>query len=155
MKKLLIPLLVAVSFILGYFGGRYSGRLPRARSGVAKSEAVLGPWKASFHIPGTGSVQMPEKSPFVKCDVPRQTVGFPYPGLHVIITNLTARPYFVSDQVYGYNAKGQRVSDGNDDIAMAGHESVNRVVYLDSHVSQGFGREDYGRAFVVVMSLKQ
>ena len=54
MKKLLIPLLVAVSFILGYFGGRYSGRLPRARSGVAKSEAVLGPWKASFHIPGPG-----------------------------------------------------------------------------------------------------
>ena len=72
----------------------------------------------------------------------------------MIITNLTARPYFVSDQVYGYNAKGQRVSDGNDDFAMAGHESVNRVVYLDSHVSQGFGREDYGRAFVVVMSLK-
>jgi hypothetical protein len=84
----------------------------------------LGPWQATFHIPG--SAEMPANGPFVRCYVPRQTAGTGLGTMHVIITNLTARAFVVSYQIYGYDAKGERVSYGDDHFGIGGHEVVNR-----------------------------
>jgi hypothetical protein len=155
MKKFLIPIaLVALGFALGYYAGRRSmglrgtmnpGPVPLPQQ-PASPETKLGPWAASFHIPG--SVQMPDKTPVIKCEF--KAIKFGY--LYVTITNLTSPSYLVRYNIYGYDAKRRRVSDGEDQFAIGRHESVVRKVMLNSR-SEGFLLES-GKTFWVQMTLE-
>ena len=156
MKKFLSAIaFVTFGFALGYLEGRHSlGLLGTANPGQAllpqesgQAGAKLGPWTASFRLPG--SVQMPDKSPVVKCAF--KAIKFSY--MYVTITNLTSRPYLVTYNLYGYDAKGRRVSDGHDQFTIGGHESVARKVMLLDR-AEGFFAQ-FGRTFSVQMTLEE
>src|SRR2546426_2231231 len=154
MKKLLISIvLVTFGFTLGYYAGGHSSGLPRTAKPEQAGKVQLGPWVASSHIPG--SLQMPDKSPLIRCEF--QSIRFG--SIHLTVTNLVGRSYLVRYNIYGYNVKGRRVSDGYDEFAIGGQESVVRKVILNTYadpLAGGFQKQQlFGQTFSVQMTLEE
>ena len=149
-------LLVAFGFALGYYAGRHSLGLPGTlKAGGSKlSGPQLGPWQARFSVPG--SVEMPDNSPIIRCDVPKQGADFEFLGyLNVTITNLTTSRYGIRYNIYGYDSKGRRVSEGGDEFRIGSHESVVRQVFIETQVPRTGIRKEFGRTFWVQMMLEE
>ncbi len=128
-------LVFIVGFMVGFYAGRHSSQLTDATNPgrqAAQTGTKLGPWRASFRIPG--SVHMPDTNPIVECDFAKP-LDFGLGYLSVTVTNLVPRSYLVRYYIYGYDAKGRRVSEGEDTFAIGRHEKVLRKVFLESHAS--------------------
>jgi len=123
---------LALGFACGYVLGRRSGEGRRSVAGSPQSSGEpeqLGPWKAEFRVPGR--VELPSKSPKIRWEFSRtdfSNVG----SFQVIVTNLDDRGYRVEYSVYGYDAKGRRISQGGEIFSIGAHESVVRSLFLDS-----------------------
>jgi hypothetical protein len=145
--------LVAVGFVLGYFAGRYSLRLPGSTVPGAQSShqgTELGPWTGSFKIPG--SFHMPENSPFIRCDFGESPTA--WGQMHVTITNLTGRSYLIRFSIYGYDSSARRISDAHDEFAIGGHESIVRGLTLWSQVF-GLHHNPFGQTFRAEITLEE
>ena len=109
-EKLLISIvLVSLGFTLSYYVGRRSlgpawhseARGPLPQQPASQAETKLGPWEARFSIPG--SVQMPDSSPIIGFDIPKQSAEFEFFGyMNDTITNLTTSRYGIRYNIYGY-----------------------------------------------------
>ena len=155
-RQALTGTLILVSgFAAGYFLGQ-SGHVLR---GSAKSpskdapvEETLGPWKASFRIPG--SVQVPQVQPVVKCEFSKHAeslLGF----VNVTLTNLVDKSYVISYQVYGYDSKGRRISEGDDEFAIGPRESVIKKLFLDRQLPVESQGSRLGSTFWLEVTLQQ
>jgi hypothetical protein len=132
-RQALAGTLILVSgFAAGYFAGQRSDVLRtsvKSPSKDASAGETLGPWKASFRIPG--SVQVPQDQPLIKCEFSKHAeslLGF----VNVTLTNLVDKSYVISYQVYGYDSKGRRISEGEDGFAIGPRERVVRNLLLHS-----------------------
>lgn len=104
----------------------------RQSTSQASTKNTLGPWKAKFSIPG--SAALPENSPTVKCSFAKSaTAGFGF--IAVTVANLNDESYVVRYDIYGYDQKGKRISQGSDEFAIGKHETVLRNVFLQSEES--------------------
>jgi hypothetical protein len=134
MKKLVIAIiLVTFGFGSGYYFGHHSSApapavVPSGQSSASANE--LGLLSAKFHIPG--SVRMPDANSLIALNVPRQGGDIILGFLHLTMTNLKSQPYLVRYHVYGYDTRGRRVSEGQDEFAIGSHESVAREIWLRS-----------------------
>jgi hypothetical protein len=97
---------------------------------------------------------MPDKSPVIRCDFLKQPADFILGLMSVTITNLVSQPYSVRYNIYGYDAKGRRVSDGEDGFAIGGRESVVRQVLLHGHARERL-RTNFGQTFWVQLTLEE
>ena len=70
--------------------------------------------------------------------------------MNVTFTNLLDRQFQVNYAIFGYNKKGQRISEGTDDFVIAGRESVVRKVQL---VNQEAMMSAPGSVFWIEMEL--
>ena len=125
-------LILVFGFVVGYFVGQSAHVLrssTKAPSEDAPAGETLGPWKASFRIPG--SLQVPQDQPAIRCDFSRPVFGL----VHETITNLVDKSFVISYQVYGYDPKGRRVSEAEDEFAIGPRESVVRELSLHSHAA--------------------
>jgi len=154
--------LIAVGFMLGYFAGRHSARLPESTTprlpqstmpGAQTSQrgTELGTWGANLRIPAF--VQLPDESPLIECDF-EESPNI-YSGLmHVTVTNLTSRAYLVRLYVYGYDSENRRVSDAKEEFEIGGHESVVRQILLRSQVLD-LRTFRFGHTFRVEVTLEE
>jgi hypothetical protein len=120
-------LLFVAGLTIGYYVGRHSNS---PNTYVAKS--TLGPWKAKFTVPG--SVELPEQATVIRCSFAKPLeygLGF----MNVTLKNLDDRQFLVKYAVFGYNKKGQRISEGTDSFAIGRRESVVRKVFLENQES--------------------
>ena len=130
-------LILVFGFVVGYFVGQSAHVLrssTKAPSEDAPAGETLGPWKASFRIPG--SLQVPQDQPAIRCDFSRPVFGL----VNETITNLVDKSFVISYQVYGYDPKGRRVSEAEDEFAIgAGIDSRNgqgKVLHLRASSGQ-------------------
>lgn len=129
-------------FVAGLGVGYYAGRHPASLKSETKSEQS-GTWRARVRIPG--SVELPVENPIIKCTFARtleSSLGF----LSVTHRNLTDRSYIVNYDVFGYDEKGQRVSQGTDEFVIGKRETVVRKLYL---YSQEPGMGKIGSVFAI------
>jgi hypothetical protein len=154
----LIGLTVVLLLLTGVIAW-YSYVLARAEKKVAvppQSDAapqatakhILGPWQAKLTVPGTAS--LPSENPLIKCSL-LKTADFNVGYLHLTFANLSSQSYVVKYIVLGYNTKGQRISQGNDDFAIGKHESVVRQDFLNSQDAVS----NPGSLFVIQLQLEE
>jgi hypothetical protein len=137
-------LLFAAGLGIGYYVGHHS-----TVSNTLAAKSTLGPWKAKFTVPG--SADLPEQSTVIKCRFTKPLeYGFGY--MNVTLTNLDSRQFLVRYAVFGYNKKGQRISQGTDEFTIGRHESVVRKVYLANQESM---MSAPGSAFWIEMELEE
>jgi hypothetical protein len=115
----------------------------------ATTKHVLGPWQARLTVPGTAS--LPSENPVIKCSL-LKTADFSAGYLHLAFANLSSQSYVVKYIVLGYNKKGQRISQGNDDFVIGKHESVVRQDFLNS---QDALMSNPGSLFVIQLQLEE
>jgi len=154
--------LLALGFILGYFAGRHSIKVPERTpprpppstppaAQTSQHGTELGSWGANLKIPA--SVQVPEESPLIKCDFEESPDI--YSGLmNVTVTNLTSRAYLVKLFLYGYDSENRRVSEAKDEFEIGGHESAFRQILLWSQVA-GLRNFRFGQTFRVEVTLEE
>jgi hypothetical protein len=114
----------------------------------AAAKHILGPWQAKLTVPGTAS--LPSENPVIKCSVSKKadfSVGY----LHLTFVNLSDQSYLVKYVVLGYNKKGERISQGNDEFAILKRESVVRQEFLNS---QDAPISNPGSVFVIQLQLE-
>jgi hypothetical protein len=87
----------------------------------ATAKHILGTWQAKLTVPGT--VSLPSENPVIKCSL-LKTADFSAGYLHLTFANLSDQSYVVKYTVLGYNTKGERISQGNDEFAILKRESV-------------------------------
>jgi hypothetical protein len=137
-------LLFAVGLGIGYYAGHHSNV-----SNTSAATNTLGPWKAKFTVPG--SADLPEQNTVIRCRFAKPveySLGF----MNITFTNLEDRQFLVRYAVFGYNKKGQRISEGTDQFAIGRHESVVRKVYLSNQESV---MSVPGSGFWIEMELEQ
>lgn len=120
-------LLFAAGLGIGYYAGHHSNV-----SNTTAAKSTLGPWKAKFTVPG--SAGLPEQNAVIRCRFAKPleySLGF----MNITLTNLDDRQFLVRYAIFGYNKKGQRISDGTDKFAIGRQESVVRKVYLSNQES--------------------
>jgi hypothetical protein len=138
----------------------YSYVLARAEKKVAVSsqsdavsqppaKRILGPWQAKLTVPGTAS--LPSENPLIKCSLSK-TAEFNLGYLHLTFANLSDQSYVVKYIALGYNTKGQRISQANDQFAIGKRESVVRQDFLSS---QDAVMSNPGSLFVIQIQLEQ
>ena len=81
----------------------------------ATAKHILGSWQAKLTVPGTAS--LPSENPVIKCSL-LKTADFSAGYLHLAFANLSDQSYVVKYAVLGYNTKGERISQGNDEFAI-------------------------------------
>jgi hypothetical protein len=124
---------------------------PLPKQSGPEASAEFGPWAAKLHIPG--SVEMPDKNPVIKCELPEQRVAG---MLSVTITNLMSRSYVVRYFIYGYDTKNRRVSESDEDVFTIGsHETVVRRIFVLPGVTEKDLRINYGQTFWVQIKLEK
>jgi len=137
-------LLFAAGLGIGYYAGHHSNI-----SNTSAVKSTLGPWKAKFTVPG--SADLPEQNTVIRCRFAKPleySLGF----MNITLTNLDDRQFLVRYAIFGYNKKGQRISEGTDQFAIASHESVVRKVYLSNQESM---MSMSGSGFWLEMELEQ
>lgn len=144
--------LLAAGFLAGYYVGRRTSTAPGSMEGTAQAPLAPtrpSPVKANFRFPM--SVQLPEGNPKVRCDFrnPPDETGF----AAVTITNLADRPYSLDYHIYGYDAEGRRVSEGEDEFVIGRRESVVRKILFVSQAPAS--RREFGTTFSLQMALKE
>ena len=144
---------------VGYFAGQF--RRPSATSAepalkYQPSPKELGPWKAVFRLPQT--VEMPEPEPVLRCLFERSSkLESLVSPLVVTISNLESKSYMVHYEVYGYDAKGRRISVGVDEFAIGPNETVVRRPDLESQAAEtemDF-KSRFGSTFGLEMALRE
>jgi hypothetical protein len=109
-----------------------SSAVEHQSASLASTKKTLGPWKAKFTIPG--SATLPEQNPTVKCSFAKsRDAGFGFIG--VTVANLSNESYTVRYNIYGYDQRGRRISQGSDEFAIGKRETVLRSVFLKSEES--------------------
>jgi len=152
-RVLIAVVVIGLIFIFGYYAGRHSAQLAdvmKPGQQTARTGIKLGPWKASFRVPGT--VHMPDANPVVECDF-LKPFDFQLGFLGMTVRSLSDRSYLVRYHIYGYDAKGRRISDGGDEFAIGPRERVVRKVFLKSH-DPGI-QSQLGSTFWVQMTLEE
>jgi hypothetical protein len=114
----------------------------------AIAKHILGPWQAKLTVPGT--VSLPSENPLIKCSLSK-TADFNAGYLHLTFANLSSQSYVVKYIVLGYNTKGQRISQGNDEFAIQKRETVARQDFLNS---QDALMSKPGSTFVIQLQLE-
>jgi hypothetical protein len=114
----------------------------------ATAKHILGPWQAKLMVPGTAS--LPSANPLIKCSL-LKTADFNVGYLHLAFVNLSDQSYVVKYIVLGYNTKGQRISQGDDEFAIGKRESVVRQDFLNS---QDAVISNPGSNFVIQLQLE-
>jgi hypothetical protein len=79
------------------------------------------------------------------------TADFSAGYLHLTFTNLSDQFYVVKYIVLGYNKKGERISQGNDEFAIEKRETVARQYFLNS---QDAPISNPGSTFVIQLQLE-
>jgi hypothetical protein len=115
----------------------------------ATAKHILGPWQAKLTVPGTAS--LPSENPVIKCSL-LKTADFSAGYLHLTFANLSDQSYVVKYAVLGYNTKGERISQGNDEFAILKRESVVRQDFLNS---QDAPSSNPGSRFVIQLQLEE
>jgi hypothetical protein len=115
----------------------------------AAAKHILGPWQAKLTVPGTAS--LPADNPVIKCSL-LKTADFSAGYLHLTFANLSDQSYVVKYVVLGYNKKGERISQGNDDFVIGKRESVARKDFLNS---QDAPLSNPGSLFVIQLQLEE
>jgi hypothetical protein len=110
---------------------------------------ILGPRQAKLTVPGTAS--LPSENPVIKCSL-LKTVDFSAGHLHLAFANLSDQSFLVKYIVLGYNTKGQRISQGNDEFAIGKRESVARQDFLNS---QDAPISNPGSLFLIQLQLEE
>jgi uncharacterized protein YcfL len=152
-------LVFVLGFGLGYFAGQ--SRQPSATSAEPalknqSSPKELGPWKAVFRLPR--SVEMPEPEPILRCLFEKSSkVESLLNPLVVTVSNLESKSYMVHYEVYGYDAKGRRVSEGVDEFAIGPKETVVRRPHLESQaaLTETDFKSRFGSTFGLEMALRE
>ena len=143
--------LFIVGALLGYVAGRHvqqSGTRPQGAADQQQKRTKTGSWSVKFS--GAASFRLPEKEPIVRLDV-KQHKPYLLDALILSATNLTDRSYVVSYNVYGYDSKGSRMSEGGDKFAIGRRESVIRQVDVEPY-GGGFRKAS---SFQLVTTLEQ
>jgi hypothetical protein len=146
LRKILVLSLLAGLFLC------LSGCQTVARQSDAAPQAtakhILGPWQAKLTVPGTAS--LPSEHPLIKCSL-LKTADFSAGYLHLAFANLSDQSYVVKYIVLGYNTKGQRISQGNDEFAIGKRESVIRQDFLNGQDAVS----NPGSLFVIQLQLEE
>jgi len=111
----LVLLLFAAGLGIGYYAGHHS-----AVSHTSAAKNILGPWKAKFTVPG--SADLAEQNTVIRCRFAKPLeydLGF----MNITLTNLDDRQFLVRYAVFGYDKKGQRISEGTDQFAIGRHKA--------------------------------
>jgi hypothetical protein len=126
-------LISALLFAAGLGIGYYVGHQPGLSDSAASKSVQPGKWRAQITIPG--SVELPtDRTAVIKCTFAKTTL-FKFGFLNVTRENLTGRSFMVKYTIFGYDEKGRRISEGNDQFLIGKHESVVGQVILESQVS--------------------
>jgi hypothetical protein len=99
-----------------------------------------------------GSANLPEQTPIIKCSLSKPLeygLGF----LSITFTNLSGPSFFVKYTILGYDEKGRRISEGTDEFAIGGHESMVRKVFVESQASLA-SRSRLGSVFWIQIVLE-
>jgi len=95
----------------------------------------LGPWKAAFRVPQ--AINIPESAPMLRCQFERSgNLEFLTNPIVVKMSNLQGESYAVHYHVFGYNPKGERISDGEDEFAIGPKETVVRSLRLTTQAPE-------------------
>lgn len=143
--------LVLLTFAVVYFSYvlAQAGKKIEPRSQTTASKKTLGPWQAKLKMPSTAA--LPVENPVINCSLsrtPEFTIGY----VNVTFTNLADQSYVVKYVISGYNAVGQRVSEGADEFAIGKRESVVRKNFL-SYRKSLMSRP--GSLFMIQMELRE
>ena len=149
-RSILLALLLFVAGLtIGYYVGNHSTSLDTKASNTHIAKSTRGPWKAKFTVPG--SADLPEQSTVIRCSFAKPieySVGY----MNVTLTNLDDHQFMVKYAVFGYNKKGQRISEGTDRFTIGRQESVVRKIFLANQESM---MSVPGSLFWIVMELEE
>jgi hypothetical protein len=152
-KRALLILLAIVA--CGFAAGYWAGRRSRTSAVSSPPQAQHMAFDAKLQIPG--SVDLPERSPVIRCGVARPRLFSGLGDLHVTFTNLTEGTYRITCFLYGYDPKGRRVSEYTDHFAVGRRETVIRDIYPDTQLfSPGASLEArFGKDFWIQIQVEQ
>jgi hypothetical protein len=132
LTAVLVVLTIVIACYTVVLARKESPAIERQSASRASTKKTLGPWKAKFTIPG--SAALPEQSPTVKCSFAKSADGG-FGFISVTVANSNDEPYTVRYNIYGYDPKGRRISEGSDEFAIGKRETVLRSVFLKSEES--------------------
>jgi hypothetical protein len=152
-------LILALGVGVGYFAGQFRHPSATGAEPMLKGQSPpkeLGPWKAAFRVPR--SLEIPEPEPMLRCLFERSgKLELLVSPLVVTISNLQSKSYMVHYEVYGYDPKGRRISEGVDEFAIGPKETVVRRLHLESQAAEtemDF-KSRFGSTFGLEMVLRQ